>query len=211
MDQEHRVETAANEGMGTVPYGSNDEVSLVEIVNTLLRQRRIFLRTFLVVAGVSLLGGIARPTRYTSSGSFLPESSTPSVGGALALAQQFGISVGSGSNERAPQFYADLVTSSEILWQTVVRRYPVRDPRGERGEIDLVEYYKVKEETEERRIERAMQKLIDDLSVATNRDTGMVRFSITTSDPLLSYGVATHILDLVKWLRLEHSSVAGGG
>ena len=48
----------------------------------------------------------------------------------------------------------------------------------------------VNEDTAERRIERAMEVLIDDLSAATDRDTGIVRFSITTSDPLLSQGVA---------------------
>ena len=203
MDQEHRTETAANEGIGNASYGLDDEVSLVEIVNALLRQRLIFVRTLLVIAGISFVVAITRPTRYTSSASFLPESSVASATGALALAQQFGVSLGGGGGERTPQFYADLVTSSEVLRQTVVRRYPVRDTRGEPGQIDLIEYYKVNEETEEMRIERAMKELIDDLSVATDRDTGVVSFSITTSDPLLSHGVAAHILDLVNDFDLD--------
>ncbi len=34
--------------------------------------------------------------------------------------------------------------------------------------------------------------------MSTDRDTGIVSFSITTSDPLLSQGVAAHLLDLVN-------------
>ena len=184
--------------MGKAPWESDDEISLVEIMSALLRQRRIFTRTFLVIAGIGVLVAILRPTRYTSSVSFLTESSEPSATGALALAQQFGISLGGASGERSPQFYAELVTSSEILRQTVVRRHPVEDLGGEPGEINLIEYYKVREDTEEGRIERAMEELIDDLSVATDLDTGIVSFSIRTSHPLLSHGVAAHILDLVN-------------
>ena len=194
MDQEHQTGAAANEGMGNAPWESDDEISLVEIMSTLLRQRRIFTRTFLVIASIGVLVPLVRPSRYTSSVSFLPESSEPSATGALALARQFGVSLGGGSDERSPQFYAELVTSSEILRQTVVRRHP----GGERGEINLIEYYRVKEDTEERRIERATEELIDDLSVATDLDTGIVSFSIRTSDPYLSYGVVAHILDLVN-------------
>ena len=119
--------------------------------------------------------------------------------GTVALAQQFGLSLGSGSSERTPEFYEALVTSSEILRQTVVRRHPVRGAEGEPGEIDLIEYYEVDEETEAGRIERAMEELIeDDLEVTTDRDAGIVSFSITTTYPSLSYGVAAHVLELVN-------------
>ena len=198
MDQEHRPEAATNEVMGNASYVVDDKVSLVEVINALLQRRHIFLRTLFLIAGITLVVATTRPTRYTSSASFLPETSEPSVTGALALAQQLGVSLGGGSSERRPEFYADLVTSSEILRSTVVTRYPIEDAAGERGEIDLIEYYEVNEDTKEGRIERAMERLNDDLSVATDPNTGIVGFSITTSDPLLSQGVAAQILDRVN-------------
>ena len=197
MDEQHRTETAANARRENAPYGFDDEVSVVEIVNALLGQRRIFIRTLFVIAAITVVIAITRPTRYTASVTFLPETSEPAPVGDLALAAQFGISIGSGSGERSPQFYADLVTSREILRQIVVRRYPGTPSEGQPEEIDLTEYYKVREETEEERIERAMERLVDDLSVATDLETGIVNFAITTSDAVLSYGVATQILDLV--------------
>jgi uncharacterized protein involved in exopolysaccharide biosynthesis len=180
--------------MGSAPFGSDDEVSLVVLVNALLRHRLIFIRTLLVVVGISFVVAITRPTRYTSMGTFLPESSEPSPTGALALAQQFGVSLGGGSSERSPAFYAELVRSREILRETVVRRHP----GGERAEVNLIEYYGIAEDVEARRIERAVEELDDDLSVGTDLVTGIVSFSISTSDPLLSYGVAAHILELVN-------------
>ena len=199
VNQEYRTDTAANAGMGEAPYGFKKEVSLFEIVSVLLRQRLVFLRTLLLIAGITFLVAITRPPRYTSSVSFVPETSDPEAANVFALAQQFGISLGSGSNERTPEFYQALVASGEILRQTVVRRHPVRGAEGEPGEIDLIEYYEVDEETEIMRIERAMEELIqDDLEVTTDRDAGIVSFSITTTYPSLSHGVAAHILELVN-------------
>ena len=65
-------------------------------------------------------------------------------------------------------------------------------------ETDLLAYYEVKGKTEAERIERAMERLEEDIAVTTDRETGVVRFSVTTSDPLLSQGVAQHILDLIE-------------
>ena len=196
MDEELFNDNAADLRKENAPYGFDDEVSVVEIASALLGQRRIFFRTFLIIAAITLVIAITRPTRYTSRVTFFPETSEPV--GALAIAAQFGISIGSGSGERSLQFYADLVRSKEILRQIVATRYPARPLTGEPEEIDLSEYYKVKEETEEERIERAMGRLIDDLSVATDLETGIVSFSVTTSDPVLSYGIATRVLDLLR-------------
>ena len=199
VNQDYRTDTAANAGMGEAPYGFKKDVSLFEIVSVLLRQRLVFLRTLLLIAGIIFLVVITRPPRYTSSVSFVPETSDPQASNVLALAQQFGLSLGSGSSERTPEFYEALVTSSEILRQTVVRRHPVRGAEGEPGEIDLIEYYEVDEETEVMRIERSMEELIeDDLEVTTDRDAGIVSFSVTTTYPSLSHGVAAHILELVN-------------
>ena len=197
MDEEHPIDTT-RQGGGSRRPRSGDEISLVDVVSVLLRQRRIFARTVLMISGIIVVVAIVLPKRYTSTAAFLPESSEPSTAGALALAQQFGLSLGSGSGERTPQFYADLVVSSEIVRQTVLRRYLVTDTAGAHTEVDIIEYYEVDEATEEMRVERAMEELIDDLTVATNLETGIVTFSITTSVAELSYGVATHILDLVN-------------
>ena len=183
----------------------DDEVSLVEIMSVLLRQRVIILRAVVLFTGIGLVLALTTSSLYTSSASFLPEGSGGAPSGAVALAQQFGFSVGGGGGERSPQFYADLVTSGEILRQVVTRSFP-RTPTEEgrtpteegSDEVDLFTHYKVVGATEEERIERAIYALSRDLSVTTDRDTGIVRFSVTTSDPVLSRGMAALVLELVN-------------
>ena len=183
------------------PPRPQDEISLVEIASLLLRQRRLVFRGILLSTGISLIIALTRPTEFTSSASFLPESNTGSSvpSGAFALAQQFGFAVGGGAGgERSPQFYANLVTSKEILRQVVTRRYSL-SPAGEGPEeTDLIVYYEVSEDTHEQRIERAIESFTDDLSVGLDRETGIVSFSVRTSDPILSRGVAALILELVN-------------
>ncbi len=175
----------------------DDEVSLVQIMSVLLRQRVIILRAVVLFTGIGLVLALTTSSLYTSSASFLPESSGGAPSGAVALAQQFGFSVG-GGGERSPQFYADLVTSDEILRQVVTRSFPRTPTEEGSDEVDLFTHYEVVGATEEERIERAIYALSRDLSVTTDRDTGIVRFSITTSDPVLSRGMAALVLELVN-------------
>ncbi len=177
----------------------DDEVSLVQIMSVLLRQRVIILRAVVLFTGIGLVLALTTSSLYTSSASFLPESSGGAPSGAVALAQQFGFSVGGGGGgERSPQFYADLVTSDEILRQVVTRSFPRTPTEEGSDEVDLFTHYEVVGATEEERIERAIGALSRDLSVTTDRDTGIVRFSITTSDPVLSRGMAALVLELVN-------------
>ena len=176
----------------------DDEVSLVQIMSVLLRQRVIILRTVVLFTGIGLVLALTTSSLYTSSASFLPESSGGAPSGAVALAQQFGFSVGGEGGERSPQFYADLVTSGEILRQVVTRSFPRTPTEEGSDEVDLFTHYEVVGATEEERIERAIYALSRDLSVTTDRDTGIVRFSVTTSDPVLSRGMAALVLELVN-------------
>ncbi len=177
----------------------DDEVSLVQIMSVLLRQRVVILRAVVLFTGIGLVLALTTSSLYTSSASFLPESSGGAPSGAVALAQQFGFSVGGGGGgERSPQFYADLVTSDEILRQVVTRSFPRTPTEEGSDEVDLFTHYEVVGATEEERIERAIGALSRDLSVTTDRDTGIVRFSVTTSDPVLSRGMAALVLELVN-------------
>ena len=109
------------------------------------------------------------------------------------------MSLGGVGRERTPEFYADLVTSDEILRQTVVGKYSF-DESDEEG--DLTAYYEIEEDTSEKEIERAVERLKKDLSVSTDRETRIVSFSVTTSKATVSQQVAAHILELVNTFDL---------
>ena len=187
-DEEHGVD---------LPKASH-EVSLLEISSVLLRQRVFLFRFFLFSMFVSVGVALSRPTRFTSSASFLPEGSEAAPSGALALAQQFGLSVGTGGNERSPSFYADLVTSGEILRQLVTREYSLSLSEEGGKNIDLIGYYEIDGVTEEWNVQEAVVELRRDLYVRTVQETGIVSFSVTTDDPGLSQALAAQILELVN-------------
>ena len=179
-----------------------EEVSLVGMANVFLRQRRVFFWVASAVTAIALLLALPRPTLFTSSASFLPENSEASGMGFQALAQQFGVSFPGSTGERTPEFYADLITSTEILRQTVVRRHPLGGMERDQEETNLFDYYEVDGDSEEESIERAIESLTEDISVSTDGPTGVVSFGVTSSDPVLSQSVAAHILELVNGFDL---------
>lgn len=180
------------------PPWVDDSVSLVEIASVILRRRGLVLRSVVVFTGIALAMALTKPTLYTSSASFIPESSASTPSGALSLARQFGIGLPGGGAERSPQFYAGLVTSTEILREVVTERYRLSPIEGGPQEMDLITYFEADEVTIDVGIERTIEALNKHLVVDVDFDTGVVRFSVTTTDPMLSQGVAATILSLVN-------------
>jgi uncharacterized protein involved in exopolysaccharide biosynthesis len=179
---------------------SDDDILFIEIAVILLRQRWTLFRTIVFFAAISVVIALMKPTLFSSSARFLPESSGGGAvqSGALALAQQFGVAFGSGGGERTPQFYAGLITSDQILRQVVTRKYRLTPTEDLPDEADLMTYYDVPGETNEERVERAIVSLRDDLAVSTEFETGIVGFTVTTTDPVLSRDIAQLIIELVN-------------
>src|SRR4051812_41802651 len=82
----------------------------------LVRERRR-LAVFVAVGmalGVTL--ALLRPATYTTTLSFVPQTSSGSRAGLASLAGQFGISLGAVDAEsQPPQFYADLLATRGVL------------------------------------------------------------------------------------------------
>ena len=193
-DEASRSSYEVEKALDSLAY--DDEVSLVELASVLLRQRKLILWVTLLCTGVSLVVALNRPTRFTSSASFIPESSEGGrASGASAIAQQFGFSLGNSGAERSPQFYANLLTSKEILRQVVTRNYALSPSEDGPENVDLITHFEGAGETDEQRIERATKGLASRLSVTRDRDTGVIGFSVRMSDPILAQSVATAVLE----------------
>jgi uncharacterized protein involved in exopolysaccharide biosynthesis len=136
---------------------------------------------------------LLKPTVYTSSASFFPERSSSGLSGATALAQQFGINLPSSGNGRIPQFYQDLIFSSELLREIVTQHFSVKSDSGEVEQIDLVTHFG--RPTADVGIQRAIEDLGKAINVSYSVDTWIVRFSVKTSDPELSEQVVAAILE----------------
>jgi hypothetical protein len=95
----------------------DDEFSMIEIANTILRQWRVVLVLPILFALAVGLFTYSKERMYGASASFFPkESEGRAIGGAFALAQQFGVDLGASKGPtQSPQFYVDLLLSRRLF------------------------------------------------------------------------------------------------
>jgi uncharacterized protein involved in exopolysaccharide biosynthesis len=181
---------------------SASEFSLLDLVNVLLRHRGLVLGlpcfAALVVTGVLLL----LPRTYTASASFMPQSPEGGRSRLAGLAAQFGVGVPLIDQGQTPAFYADLLTSREILRSIVETKYTFSSGGVARSGT-LVELYEVKGKTPDRRREAALRALKRRITANTETETSVVRFSVRARWPELAELMAQRLLDLVSEFNLE--------
>lgn len=204
-NQEERVEARVYRPPYAKAEEQVDEVSLLELLNVLLRHRWKVIGVPLVVAVSVLCLTVLSPSAYTVGASFMPQLRSGD-GGQLSrlsgVASQFGIDVPSSDAGASPQFYADLITSRRVLSSAVGGEYTV-SRNGETVRGNLVEIWEIEAETVARAREKATQRLGEQLSVTTGPQTGVVRFSLTTEIPMLSKQIADRLIELVNDFNLQ--------
>lgn len=183
----------------SVPPDLARDVSLVSLLTMLLRRRALVAWSALIVSvgyvGVALIGA----RTYTTGVSFFPQGKK-AAGNLTALAAQFGVPVGTSDANESPAFYADLVKSRAIL-STVVDSGVAVAPNAK--PIDVASAYRVKNDNPALRRELAIQKLGDNVAVATNAKTGVVTMRVTANAPELSVAISTRLLDLISRFNLD--------
>ncbi|MDT8340451.1 MAG: Wzz/FepE/Etk N-terminal domain-containing protein [Longimicrobiales bacterium] len=183
----------------------DDEISLWEVLAVLLRRRRLIVRTVLVTAVLAVAVAFLRARTWTSEAAFRPQDSS-GVSELASLASQFGVAVPGGSEGESPEFYAELITSREILSEVAALRYP-----GEGGEGRLADLLEVEadppgrgEDPEALRTMRVVKWLGEEaVSVSTSRETGTVRLEVKTRWPEVSRAIAENLLAAVQRFNLE--------
>ncbi|MFC1559159.1 GNVR domain-containing protein [Gemmatimonadota bacterium] len=178
------------------------DISPIELINVVLRNRRLFvlipLIIFIFVEGYTFI----QPRTYSSSCSFVPQSSPNQSSLTTTLAAQFGVSVPAGDAGQTPEFYADLIISREILSDLIDTTYVYHDDNDEAMNASLSELLEIKGESEEIVREKTIQVLGKLLSVSTDLQTGLVNLSVQSKWPAVSQRIAQYILDLVNQFNL---------
>lgn len=177
------------------------ELSPIELVNTVLRNRVLVARTavLLFVAVVALV--LLQKREHRSSASFMPQQSEESSL-TSSLAAQFGVSVPVGEAGRSPEFYAFLVESREILSALADTTYEiVRD--GATETVGLANLYEIEDTVPARRREKVIRLVRDLITVNTERETGMIHVAAVTEWPRLSYQLTDRVVTLVNRFNLD--------
>ncbi len=184
---------------------SQDEVSLVELVNVLLRRRRLIILLPLAMALVVGIFSVMQPRSYAAGAVFLPEgSSNRQNSGAASLAQQFGISLGGQEVGHSLEFYAELLRGRTLLRGLVESEFVVRDPAGgpDRRQT-LIDYYEAEPNGIVPAWQSAIEQLRSQLAVQTDGRTGSVSFTFQDTDPALAEQVATRLIELLNEFNVE--------
>ena len=177
----------------------DDEISLWEVLAVLLRRRGVIVASTLVVGALAVTFALVRAPSFSTQASFQPQGSEASQSQLLALASQFGVNVGGGGAELSPAFYAELLTSREILLRVAEFDFLV-----DGATVRLVDLLEIEEDTEELRLKEAVEWLRESaVSVQTGRETGIVTVGVTTDWSELSVQIADRLLHEVSRFNLE--------
>jgi uncharacterized protein involved in exopolysaccharide biosynthesis len=179
----------------------NDELSVISIINSVLRHR------WLIVA-LMLLGGLylgwksyKQPRLYTTEAQFMPKGSR-GQSQIQGLAQQFGIAVGGGDAGASPQFYLDLLESRPLLAAVADRSYRVRTDKGV-VTGNLATIYGIRNRNPavvKSSVTNALKGQVDE---NTSLKTGVITVTVHAKYPELSVQIAQGLLDQVNAFNLN--------
>lgn len=182
-----------------------DVVSFVQMANTLLRNWRVFAVlpvSFALLAGV---WSLTRDRTYAVAVTFMPQATdSRGASGALALAQQFGVNLGTDKPGQSPEFYVDMLGSTTLLRQAVEAEYNIVKDNGRQWNGSLVDYWQFDGNGPQIPPWRqAVDKLSDAISTSVSRESGIVYLSVSSDHPVLTEQIAKTLLELLNEFNLE--------
>jgi uncharacterized protein involved in exopolysaccharide biosynthesis len=174
--------------VSTPPHRS-DTIAFADVYRALLDHRRSLAAFVLAVTALAGAVSFLLPIWYAAGAEFSIETapSTSQPSGVLGLAAQFGLSTGPGAN--SINYYADVLTSDQVLDQVALRRLPI-DSAGGMAYL----YAGSDPNASPRTRDRARRKLHAHLDVAANPRTNTITFSVEGRTPVASRAAADTVL-----------------
>lgn len=173
--------------------GVPDEITLVDLVNVLLRRRFRILAIMLASAALFVLPLLFQQPTYTATTSFVLQGADQGRSGLAGLAGQFGVALPTAASAQSPQFFADLLRSREILGPIAADSFATQ-PGGR--PVPLVDLFQVPGSTPALRREIAVRRLGDRIvTTQVSKTTGVVTVSATSEWPHVSLALTQRTLD----------------
>ena len=175
--------------------GTTRDPLIVEVVVALARRWQVVIAVPALASVVTLVLLLLTPDRYQAVTSFVPETrgrvGTPGMLAGLAAAA--GITLSAGDPGQTPQFYADLLSSTPIVYGVLQSRFAALTPIGDGPSGDsvaLVDYLQPGSDPLPARLERAAKSLGGVTRVDLDRQTGVVRLTVVATKPTLAAAIA---------------------
>ncbi len=184
----------------------DEEMSIVGVLNVLLRHRRLLIGVTGGVAVVAVALGLLFRT-YTAASTFVPQEPGSSISELMGLAAQFGISLGQGQEGQgaSPEFYASLVKSRNLLSDLAGTEFRFAKKRGGSDTLSgsFMALYEITGRTPEERLLSAVRTLDKQVSAGSDPATGTVVVSVTARWPQLAEQMNRRLLNLVAEFNLS--------
>ncbi len=176
--------------------------SLEALFGMLARHRRLVASGALIVGVAVSAYALLKQAQYTSTASFVSQSTRTQSSSLGGIAAQFGIAIPGESGTDSPQFYLDLITSRAILDTVVGTVYAVSDGATVH-QMSLVNVLGAKGSNTAKRTVDAEKRLREHLAGSVGKQTGVVNLSLSTPNAVLSKLVMQRILDAVNTFNLQ--------
>jgi uncharacterized protein involved in exopolysaccharide biosynthesis len=178
----------------------DDEINLVELLETIWDGRRSIVVITGAFAVLAVVIALLLPNKYTASVTILPDTDSRGMGQMAqfaGLASIAGLNVG-GTSEI--ELYPAIIRSENVLSGVIYKEY---ETERYTQPVDLVRFWDIDEDTREEEYEKALKKLREDvISVSVARDTRLVTLNVETEEPKLSADIANAIADRLDMFML---------
>jgi len=200
----------AEQSVGVPATMPPDRLTLVRLINVLLRRRVTLAAAVLLTMSATIAVTLLTPRSYSASASFVPQGRSQTLSELVGITVQNGLAVPGTRPSQSSAFYADLLRSRELLYEVVQTRYAFTGSRGPLWSADpvamegtLVDLFEMERGDSARNAAETVDRLRDRMATRTNRETGVVTFSVTTPWPALAYQVAQRLLALVSAFDID--------
>lgn len=202
MLSERVIMDTATDGRGVTPV--DDEVSLIAIANSLLRNWRLIVLLPILLSTVVGAWTYTRGRSFVASASFVAhDAANRSVSTASALAQEFGVSLGTARAGESPEFYAELLHSTALLRKAVLTKYDVRSGKDGVWRGTLLDRVPSDGGAAAPVWLAATQRLEKNIETSVSRSTGVVQLTVAATDPGLAEQIAARLLALLNDFNVD--------
>ncbi len=191
-----------------------EEFSIVELRRGVLRRWMWWVIAPLV--GAALGAGLAFvwPKTWAATASFVPEQAISggsagilgAIGSLGSLLGESGGALGKLSDGPSGEFYAEVLTSQELLVSALGSGYPVGTDSGSR--TTLLQRLDPRGATPAQRLGNATRSLRKKTDIELTRRSGIVKLTVSLNDPALAAAVANRMLVLLNEFNLKRRQAA---
>jgi uncharacterized protein involved in exopolysaccharide biosynthesis len=188
--------------------GADERLSVTALLAVLLRHLRLLVGIPLAFAFAVALFVLLQDRTYTAVVSFSPSSPQASLSQMAGLAAQFGVQLPGSAGAGSPEFYADLVRSTEFLKRVAETTF-TRASDGARGSYAVLA--EIEKSTAAKTLDATIRTLRQDVILVEPRlQTGVVRISVKTDWPDVSAQIASTLLTEIDAFNIRsHQQQAG--